>query len=286
MAVYKRTYQGWAGERTRAWPRFLILTRYGYARLFESKFLTLFLALTLFYPFLGLAFIYLSQSDSFLAALHVPASVLPAVDGRFFYFYSVVQGALAYLLTALVGPNLVSPDLANGAMPLYFSRPLSRTAYVAGKLCVLMFLLSLITWVPGLFLFAIQTSVAGWNWAASNLWLAGAIFLGLFVWITVLSLIGLALSAWVKWKIAAGALVLGVFFAGAGFGTAINSVLRTNYGTLIDLPQVVRIIWSYLFRYDSGAEISVASAWIVLGVTCVLCLCLLAKKVRPFDVIR
>lgn len=286
MAVYKHTYQGWAGERTPAWPRFLILTRYGYARLFESKFLMLFLALTLFYPLACLAFIYLSQSDSFLSALHIPAAALPGVNGRFFYFYCVLQGALAYLLTALVGPNLVSPDVANGALPLYFSRPFSRTAYVAGKLCVLMFLLSLITWVPGLLLFAIQTSVAGWGWAVSNLWLAGAIFLGLFVWITVLSLIGLALSAWVKWKIAAGALVLGVFFAGAGFGTAINSVLRTNYGTLIDLPQVVRIIWSYLFRYDSGTEISVTSAWIVLGVTCALCLWLLAKKVRPFEVVR
>jgi len=32
--------------------------------------------------------------------------------------------------------------------------------------------------------------------------------LGLWIWIGVLSLIALALSAWVKWKIAAGALIL------------------------------------------------------------------------------
>ena len=57
----------------------------------------------------------------------------------------------------------------------------------------------------------------------------------MLVWILVLSLIALALSAWIKWKIAAGGLVLGVFFAGAGFGTALNSVMRTNYGSLLNL---------------------------------------------------
>ena len=120
----------------------------------------------------------------------------------------------------------------------------------------------------------------------ANLWLAGAIILGLLVWIIVLSLIGLALSAWVKWKIGAGALVLGVIFAGAGFGTAVNSLMRTNYGALIDLTQVAHTIWSYLFRYDTGTEMSVSSAWIVLAVTSLLCLWLLAKRIKPFEVIK
>ncbi len=286
MAVYKHTYKAWTGRPTPAWSRFLILARYGYARLFHSRFLLLFFALCLFYPFVCLAYIYLSHNTTLLATLLIPASLLPAVDGRFFYSYSIVQGAFAYLLTALVGPALVSPDLANGALPLFFSRPFSRAEYAAGKLSLLLALLSLITWVPGLLLFAIQSSVAGWDWAKSNLWLAGAIFFGLGVWVVVLALIGLALSAWVKWRVAASALVLGVFFAGAGFGAAINSVMRTNYGTLIDLEQMVRIIWSELFRYDSGAEISVSTAWIVLGLTCGVCVWLLARRIRPFEIVK
>ena len=55
----------------------------------------------------------------------------------------------------------------------------------------------------------------------------------------VLSLIALAISAWVRWKIAAGGLILGVFFAGAGFGAAINAVMRTKNGSLIDIAQVM-----------------------------------------------
>ena len=113
-------------------------------------------------------------------------------------------------------------------MPLYLCRPFSRTEYIAGKMSVLVFLLSLVTWVPGLILFVIQASLAGWEWTKANLWIAGSIFIGLVVWILVLSLLALALSAWIKWKIAAGGLVLGVFFAGAGFGSALNSVMRTQ----------------------------------------------------------
>lgn len=286
MAVHKHIYKKYTGSRTPAWSRFLVLARFGFVRVFHLKFLSLFITGCLFYPLICAAYIYLSHNEAFLALFNIPIDQLPHVDGRFFYFYSIVQGALAYLLTAFVGPVLVTPDFANGAMPLYFSRPFSRTEYVAGKISVLLILLSLITWVPGLVLFAIQSSIEGWNWMTGNLWLAGAIVLGLAVWILVLSLIGLALSAWVRWKIGAGALVLSVIFAGAGFGTAINSLMHTNYGALIDLSQVAHTIWSYLFRYDTGTEMSLSSAWIVLSVVSLVSLWLLAKRIRPFEVIK
>ncbi len=111
---------------------------------------------------------------------------------------------------------------------------------------MLAFVLSLITWIPGLCLYAVNASLAGWGWVADNLWLAGAILGGSLIWIAVLSLIALALSAWIKWRIAAGALVLAVFFAGAGAAAAINSVLRTTNGSYVDLSQVVHTIWADL----------------------------------------
>jgi len=286
MAVYKRTYKNYTGAPTKAGSRFLVLTRFGLNRVFQSKMLILFLGACLFGPILCIAFVYLSHNPQFLAAFSIPAGRLPPVNGRFFYFYSIVQGALAYLLAAFIGPSLISPDLANGAMPLYFSRPLSRTKYVAGKLIVLLLLLSLITWIPGSVVFLVQASVAGWDWTKANFWLEGSIVLGLVVWILVLSLIALALSAWVKWKIAAGALLLGVIFAGAGFGMAINSLMRTSYGSLIDLSQVVHTIWSDLFRYDTGTDMSVGNAWVVLGVVCAVSVWLLARRIRPFEVIK
>ena len=117
------------------------------------------------------------------------------------------------------------------------------------------------------------------EWTRANLWIAGAIFVGPLIWIIVLSLIAMAMSAWVRWKVAAGALILGVFFAGAGFGAAINAVMRTKNGSLINLTEVNYTVWSSLFRTDANTGLSVGDAWNALAVTCVLCLWLLFKKV-------
>ncbi len=286
MAVYKRSYKGYTGVLTPPSSRFLILARYGYARLMRSKFVVIFLAVCMFYPLACLTYIYAAHNPAFLARLSIPGGRLPPVDGRFFYLYCNVQGALAYLLTAFISPALITSDLANGALPLYFCRPFSRREYVGAKLTLLLGLLSIFTWIPGLLLFAIESNLSGWAWMQTHFWIATGIFVGLVIWIVTVALLGLALSAWVKWKLAAGALVLGVFFAGAGFGAAINEVMRTNTGTVIDLTQVIHTIWSDLLRYDAGIDMPVTTAWIALGTICVICILLLARRVRAFEVVK
>lgn len=288
MAVYKRTYAAYEGSLTPSWSRFLILPRYSFARLWQSKFLMMFFMACFFYPMGCVGYIYLANNLSILKSFGVPTPLgqILQVQPSLFLYFCWVQAAFTYLLTAFVGPSLVSPDLVNGAMPLYLCRPFSRTEYIAGKMSVLVYLLSMVTWVPGLILFVIQASLAGWEWTKANLWIAGSIFIGLSVWVLLLSLLALALSAWIKWKIAAGGLVLGVFFAGAGFGSALNSVMRTQYGTLLNLTEVMFTIWSKLFRWPLDTGISLESAWICVGVVAAVCLWLLIRRVRAFEVVK
>jgi ABC-2 type transport system permease protein len=286
MAVYKRTYKGYEGGLTPEWSRFMILPRYSSARLFQSKFLLMFLVACAIYPIGAAGFIYIAHNLSFLKALNVPAGNLLDVNEKFFAFFCNFQATMAFLLTAIVGPSLVSPDLTNNAMPLYLCRPFTRTEYVLGRMTVLMWLLARITWIPGLILFGIQADMAGWEWTKTHLWIAWAVFAGLFVWSVVLSLIALAISAWVRWKIAAGGLILGVFFAGAGFGAAINAVMRTKNGSLIDIVQMMSTAWGQLFRYDTGSGISPTEAWSVLAIVSAISLWLLSRKVRAFEVVK
>ena len=288
MAVYKRTYAAYEGSLTPSWSRFLILPRYSFARLWQSRFLVMFFMACFFYPLGCIGYIYLANNLSVLSSFGIPAPLgeVLKVQPSLFLYFCWVQAAFTYLLTAFVGPSLISPDLVNGAMPLYFCRPFSRTEYIAGKMSVLMILLSLVTWVPGLILFTVQASLAGWEWTKANFWIAGSLFIGLSVWILMLSLLALALSAWIKWKIAAGGLVLGVFFAGAGFGTALNSVMRTQYGTLLNLTEVMFTIWSKLFRWPEDTGISVEASWVCVGVVCATCLWLLVRRVRAFEVVK
>jgi ABC-2 type transport system permease protein len=287
MAVYKRTYRGYRGPLTPAWSRFTILTRYAYRGLFKSKFLTALFVLCFFYPVGCALALYLNHNVTVLSYLRMRQGTLFEVGGNFFLTFLGVQGTLAFFLTAFIGPGLISPDLANNALPLYFYRPLSRTEYICGKLCVTGWLLSLITWIPGVILFGIEASLSGVRWMWAHLYLAGGVAAGSLIWILIVSLIALALSAWVKWRVVAGALVLGVMFLGAGFGQAINGVLRTNIGYWIDPGSLIAKVWASLLREDNArVDISPLSAWIALFIICAVCLWLLSRKVRAYEVVR
>jgi ABC-2 type transport system permease protein len=285
MAVYRRNYKPYTGGLTPAWSRFLVIFRYSRKSLFRSKVQTGLFVVCFFFPLACLVMIYLAHSAGFLAKIGIPSEIL-SIDNNFFFRYMSTQGALAFLLTAFAGPGLISPDLANGALPLYFCRPFSRAEYVLGKSSVLAILLSAVTWIPGLVLFAMQASLAGASWAWTNLWIAGSLILSSLIWISVLSLLAMALSAWVKWRIVAGALLLGVMFFGAGFGQAINAVLRTDSGYFFNLGYLMATIWNALFHIDRMHDIPIFQAWIALLFYCSVCLWLLLRKVRAYEVVR
>jgi ABC-2 type transport system permease protein len=285
MAVYRRTYTSYSGPLTSAWSRCLVLFRYSRRNQFRSKIQTGLFVLCFFYPLLCLVGIYAVHNLSFLERLGANGQSI-TIDNKFFFVFINVQGTLAFVLTAFMGPGLISPDIANGALPLYFCRPFSRAEYVLGKASVLAILLSQITWVPGLVLFAVQSSLAGPEWAWQHLWIAGSIILSSLIWIAILSLLAMALSAWVKWRIVAGALLLAVLFFGAGFGQAINGVMRTHAGHFIDIVYLMATVWNSLFRIDSERSMSSTAAWIALLVYCGICLALLVRKVRAYEVIK
>jgi len=285
VAVYRRTYTSYSGALTPAWSRCLVLFRYSRRNLFRSKFQTGFFVLCFFYPLLCLIGIYLAHNLSFLER-YSGGNQLLTIDNKFFFVFITVQGVLGFMLTAFTGPGLISPDLANGALPLYFCRPFSRAEYVLGKASVLAILLSEITWVPGLVLFAVQASLAGSSWTWNHLWIVSSLVLSSFLWIAILSLLAMALSAWVKWRIVAGALLLAVLFFGGGFGQAINAVMRTQSGHFIDIVYLIGTVWTSLFRIDNDRGMSSSAAWIALLIYCGICLALLVRKVRAYEVVK
>ena len=155
------------------------------------------------------------------------------------------------------------------------------------------------TWVPGLLLFALEGYMEGWQWMVDNARLAWAFFFGAWIWILLVSLLALALSAWVKWKPAAGALMFVVFFVTAGFGATINAVQRTNWGHLLSLGYLVGSTWEQLFegsrrtttgavffRVPIGEELPLWACWTALALVCLACLYMLARKIRGAEVVR
>lgn len=286
MAVYKRTYSTYNGPLTPPRTRFLVLPRYSYERLFANRFLTGFLVACFFFPLGCAGYIYLVNNLTVFSSLGLAVPEFLKIDSGFFRVFMNFQGVLAYILTALIGPTLIAPDLANNALPAYFSRPFSRTEYVIGKISVLFILLSLITWIPGVLLFLLQVSQAGSGWLDNNWFILRAIILGNWAWILLLSLLSVALSAWVKWKVVAGALILGVFGIGAGLASVINNILRTDFGSLIDLSRIMYTIWSDQLNIDASTGLEPFEAWLGFAGVCVLCLIMLERKIRPREIVR
>ncbi len=286
MAVYKRSYSSYAGKLTPRWSRFLILTRYSAQALFQSRVITWIFLLTLIFPVLVIASLYLNHNARLLSLLKFRSDHLMIIDGRLFMLLMSIQGSCAFLMTAFVGPGLVAPDLTNNALPLYFCRPLSRTEYVLGRACVILFLLSFVTWIPGLIVFGVETSLSGGAWGWDNRQYAAGILVGSWLWISVLTLLALALSAWVRWKVVAGGLLLGVMFATTGFAGAIEVILRSNAGFYFDPAALVAVIYARFFEVPVHTDISTSGACIAIVLICAFCVWLLSRKIRAFQVVR
>ena len=299
MAVYKQTYRGYDGPLTPAWSRFYILPRYAFEQMRRSRFWTIFFLVTLIYPLICALIIYGEHSLSILKMFNATRGDLIPIESGFFLNFLGWQSMMAFFLAAFIGPGQISPDLANNALPLYLARPFSRAEYVLGKMSVLMILMSLMTWIPGLLLFLLQGYEEGPGWIGHNLGIAGAMFLAAWVWIIPLSLLALSLSAWVKWKPMAGALLFGVFFVAGGFSAVINAILRTRWGSLLNISYLIGSVWASLFdspvHHSGGAvffhashddAIPITFCWLALAGICAFCLYLLDRKIRGAEVVR
>jgi ABC-2 type transport system permease protein len=291
MAVYRSNYGRYRGEMTPAWSRCLILPRYAFRDVFQSRGFVAFFTFCFALPFSGLLMIYLHHNLAALNFLNLPLEQLKdalPIDAGFFRRGLEFQGWLCFLLSLFVGPALIAPDLRNNGLPLYLSRPFSRSEYVLGKMMVLVLLMSLITWIPGLLLFFFQSYLEGAGWLAGNISIAGALFAGSWVWILVLSLVALAISAWVKWKPVARVTLLIVFFVFSGFARALNEALDTWWGWTFSLWAAMQNVWAFLFsaEIDSDLAVPVWAAWLTLAAGCALCLWLLSRRVRAYEVVR
>ncbi len=285
MAVYRRGYRRYQGFIEGPWKRFLVLPRFAWRRLFRQRLVVLFLAVSMIWPLLCAIFIYLSNHADLILGSSRQFQDFIEVNGNFFMVFMNVQAVFAVFLAALVGPGLISPDLANNALQLYFSRPLSRLEYALARLTTLFGMLSLITWIPGLILFFMQGSIAGGGWLRTNWRLGAGMAAGFVLWMLVVSMVALACSAYARLKVVSGGLVLGFFFILGGVSGIVNSVLRVKWGHAVNPTWAAHRIWCALLEVESAPGPGVAACAFVLVFITILLAAVIARKLRAVEVI-
>ncbi len=285
MAVYKRGYQRYSGPLTPHRTRVLAFPRYAWKRLLEQRLVVIVLMASLFWPLACAVFVYLANRADLLQGFPKEFVNFIQVREAFFLLFLNVQAVAAVMLAALAGPGLVAPDLANNALPLYFSRPLSRLDYVLSRLLVIAGLLSPVTWAPALFLFAMQSGLAGWGWFAAHWRLGAGVLAGSLLWVLLVALVALAASAYIRWRVVAGALVLAFFFVLAGVAQIVRQVMRTDLGLLIDPASSAYRVWCRLLGGEMPQGPGALASGAALLVMALLLAWILERKLRPVEVV-
>lgn len=292
MAVYEQTYRPYAGPLSSAWARRLVIPRYAFGQLFQSRLFSIFFALCFVYPLGHAAYLYVVHNLGAFAKLgiKVDAGEMLSLGAKQLQLALSIQGfAAGLVLTLIVGPTLIARDLHNNGLALYLSRPLTKWGYIGGKFAVLATLLSAVTWVPVLLLYVFNSVLEGGDWFFTHLHWAVATFAGAWILIALYCLVALAASALLKWRPVAMAAIFGLMIFGAAFGAALNATLDTSLGSVFDALGMVQVLWGALFGEMLNPEhastplpVAVASVLLYCGTA----LLVLARRVRAYEVVR
>lgn len=289
MSVFLHEYQPYSGRTTARWSRPLVLARYGMAEAWSSK-ITVGLFVLSFLPCLvEMVMIYVSDNPAVRILIGHGTSALD-INEKFFLGVLETQCWFALALASWVAPRLLSFDLADNALPILLSHPITRFGYLAGKFIGVFVTLSYVTWVPCLILFVYQSYASPQPWAMLHLGIAFGIFVGSILWIALLSLIGLAVSSWVKWRVIATGAIFAVVFVPAGVGGIAMAILRTKWGLLLNVPVIMTELWMRLLgvpRFgDPKLWLPTGAIVSVLIVAGLMCIAVLNARVRAREVVR
>ena len=289
MAVYKRNYTAYTGAVTAVWTRVLVLARYAFDEAWSSKITVGLFIFCLLPCIASLVVIYLANNPIAKALVGARGQEL-AMDAKFFLKVLATQSWLALVLASWIAPRMITFDLADNALPILLSHPISRFGYVFGKFIALFSSLSLVTWIPCLLLFVYQGYPSPQPWAMSNLQIAFGLLVGSVIWIAFVSILGLALSSWVKWRVVATGVIVAAVFVPAGVGGIVSAVLRTKWGLLLNVPVMMSNLWQRLLGapapFDDRFSVPTLAVALMLSRACLVCVGMLNQRIRAREVVR
>ncbi|UWZ85409.1 ABC transporter permease [Occallatibacter riparius] len=289
MSVYKHEYRAYTGTLTPLWVRVAVVVRYAFAEAWSSRITATLFTLSMAPVVVYLVGIYLAN-NALARALVMKGNSFLTINASYFVKVLETQSWLALVLTAWIAPRLISFDLADNALPILLSHPISRFGYVLGKFIALFACLSLVTWIPCLLLFVFQGYSSEQPWLMANLRIAAGLMAGSLIWIVLLSFLGLAMSSRVKWRVAATGVIFAVVFIPAGIGGIIMAILRTKWGLLLNAPAIMTQLWQQLL----GAPVSMRADFVLpdaailamLAAVCAVSVYILNARIRAREVVR
>ncbi len=291
MAIFQRAYKGYDGDITPLWERSLVIFRYALADVFQSRLFAGFFAVCFLLPLALISALYAYHNLDLLLQFDVDINDLDAIDGNTFaVLMQLPQMFLIFIMVMTIGPAMISPDMRNNAMPLYLSRPISKGSYIIGKLLVLLYLGSLISWVPAMLLVGIQGFLEGDGWLLDNLHIPMAAIITSVIWIISLTLIAFAISSIVKWKAVARIAFFMVYTMGTTVGEVIQEIFGGWGGQMLSLSAASQSLVAVLFQTEASqvgirAEMPAGPAFGVFVLVVIIAVIVMTRRIRAYQVV-
>jgi hypothetical protein len=153
---------------------------------------------------------------------------------------------------------------------------------------VLLTLGSIISWIPAILLFFVQSYLAGTGWMHEHWYLPFASMATSLPWIVCLSLVAFTISAFVKWKALARGMFFGVLFLSSLMGQVIGHNFGWVAGNLIDISSGAKVLIAGFYRTETELigqipDMDMTQAILQFATIAVVALLILLYRIKCFQ---
>lgn len=280
MPIYDQSYRHWEGELKSRYLRWWVITYEGLKVILRRKLFIIFIlvpAIIQFFVFGGL--IYGFNTFGALANLN-------QMTPDFFFRFCFQQTFFILLICVFAGSGLIANDIKSNALQLYFSKPLTRSDYIIGKIAIIIIMLECITAVPCLLLFIEYVLLSqDLIFLREAYWLIGSIIAYSLVLNLPITFLTLALSSVTKNSRYSAIILVAIVIGSAVISGLFKIVFRGNWTNLVMYWYNIGIIGRGLFGMkDEFADWQ----WslVIMLVLSIICFWIMYKKIKGVEIVK
>lgn len=280
MPIHDQSYRHWEGELKSHYLRWWVITYEGLKVILRRKlFIILILtpAIIQFFVFGGL--IYGFNTFGAMANLN-------QMTPDFFFRFCFQQTFFILLICVFGGSGLIANDMKSNALQLYFSKPLTRSDYIIGKIAIIMIMLECITAVPCLLLF-IEYAVLSQDltFLRENYWLIGSIIAYSLVLNLPITFLTLALSSVTKNYRYSAIILVATILGSAVVSGLLKVIFRSSWTNFVMYWYNIGIIGRGLFGMKDEF-----SEWqwslVIMLVLSIICFWIMYRKIKGVEIVK